>query len=97
VIHLRETCCCSTNLCTWRPNKCLQEKKCVDIRRRERRSGKGVAGKNKRERIWWKERAGKKFAGKIERESSLQERMSGINFAKKNEREWSWRETTSGK
>src|SRR3954470_21189372 len=25
VIHLRESCCCSTNLCTWRPNKCLQE------------------------------------------------------------------------
>jgi hypothetical protein len=25
VIHLRETCCYSTNLCTWRPNKCLQE------------------------------------------------------------------------
>jgi hypothetical protein len=25
VIHLRETCCCSTNLYTWRPNKCLQE------------------------------------------------------------------------
>jgi hypothetical protein len=25
VIHLRETCCCSTNLGTWRPNKCLQE------------------------------------------------------------------------
>src|SRR3954469_269535 len=25
VIHLRETCCCSTNLCTWRPNNCLQE------------------------------------------------------------------------
>src|SRR3954466_1408588 len=20
VIHLKETCCCSTNLCTWRPN-----------------------------------------------------------------------------
>jgi hypothetical protein len=20
LIHLRETCCCSTNLCTWRPN-----------------------------------------------------------------------------
>jgi hypothetical protein len=20
VIHIRETCCCSTNLCTWRPN-----------------------------------------------------------------------------
>src|SRR3954463_14604348 len=32
VIHLRETCCCSTNLCTWRPNNCLQEKKCVDIK-----------------------------------------------------------------
>jgi hypothetical protein len=31
VMHLRETCCCSTNLCTWRPNKCLQEYKCVDI------------------------------------------------------------------
>src|SRR3954471_1104728 len=25
VIHLRETCCCSTNLCTLRPNNCLQE------------------------------------------------------------------------
>jgi hypothetical protein len=30
VIHLRETCCCSTNLCTWRPKHleaqhCLQE------------------------------------------------------------------------
>src|SRR3954468_18412987 len=25
VIHLRATCCCSTNLCTWRPNNCLQE------------------------------------------------------------------------
>src|SRR3954470_23885394 len=25
VIHLRETCCCSTNLFTWRPNNCLQE------------------------------------------------------------------------
>src|SRR3954452_15333087 len=25
VIHLRETCCCSTNLSTRRPNKCLQE------------------------------------------------------------------------
>src|SRR4051812_915363 len=24
VIHLRETCCCSINLCTWRPNSCLQ-------------------------------------------------------------------------
>src|SRR3954471_8713752 len=25
VIHLREPCCFSTNLCTWRPNNCLQE------------------------------------------------------------------------
>src|SRR5215216_7904664 len=25
VIHLRETCFCSTNLFTWRPNSCLQE------------------------------------------------------------------------
>src|SRR3954462_3619030 len=32
VIHLRETCCYSTNLYTWRPNNCLQEYKCVDIK-----------------------------------------------------------------
>src|SRR3954469_216538 len=25
VIHLRKTCCCFANLCTWRPNNCLQE------------------------------------------------------------------------
>src|SRR4051812_37660366 len=25
VMHLRETCYCSTNLYTWRPNNCLQE------------------------------------------------------------------------
>jgi hypothetical protein len=28
VIHLRETCCCSTNLCTWRPNT-VYKNKCV--------------------------------------------------------------------
>jgi hypothetical protein len=26
VIHLRETCCCSTNLCTWRPNTVYKDK-----------------------------------------------------------------------
>jgi hypothetical protein len=26
VIHLRETCCCSTNLCTWRPNTVYKNK-----------------------------------------------------------------------
>jgi hypothetical protein len=26
VIHLRETCCCSTNLCTWRPNTVYQNR-----------------------------------------------------------------------
>src|SRR3954463_6090374 len=26
VIHLRETCCCSTNLCTWRPNTIYKNK-----------------------------------------------------------------------
>jgi hypothetical protein len=26
VIHLRETCCCSTNLCTWRPNTVCKNK-----------------------------------------------------------------------
>ncbi|KAK1630749.1 hypothetical protein QYE76_005064 [Lolium multiflorum] len=31
VIHLRETCCCSTNLCSWRPNT-LKEKEGVDIK-----------------------------------------------------------------
>jgi hypothetical protein len=28
VIHLRETCCCSTNLCTWRPNT-VYKNRCV--------------------------------------------------------------------
>src|SRR3954470_10689645 len=32
VIHLRETCCCSTNLCTWRPNTIRRIEACVDIR-----------------------------------------------------------------
>jgi hypothetical protein len=26
VIHLRETCCCSTNLCTWRPNTIYKDR-----------------------------------------------------------------------
>jgi hypothetical protein len=26
VIHLRETCCCSTNLCTWRPNTVYKDR-----------------------------------------------------------------------
>jgi hypothetical protein len=26
VIHLRETCCCSTNLCTWRPNNAYKNR-----------------------------------------------------------------------
>jgi hypothetical protein len=26
VIHLRKTCCCSTNLCTWRPNTVYQNR-----------------------------------------------------------------------
>src|SRR4051812_28161559 len=31
VIHLRETCCCSTNLCTWRPTLSTRIEACVDI------------------------------------------------------------------
>jgi hypothetical protein len=31
VIHLRETCCCSTNLCTWRPTLSTRTDACVDI------------------------------------------------------------------
>jgi hypothetical protein len=30
VIHLRETCCCSTNLCTWRPNTVYKD---ISVRR----------------------------------------------------------------
>jgi hypothetical protein len=26
VVHLRETCCCSTNLCTWRPNTAYKDR-----------------------------------------------------------------------
>jgi hypothetical protein len=26
VIHLRETCCCYTNLCTWRPNTVYKDR-----------------------------------------------------------------------
>jgi hypothetical protein len=33
VIHLRETCCCSTNLCTWRPNTVYKNR---SIRRHHR-------------------------------------------------------------
>jgi hypothetical protein len=37
VIHLRETCCCSTNLCTWRPNTVYKNRRvrrhqlCLDV------------------------------------------------------------------
>jgi hypothetical protein len=34
VIHLRETCCCSTNLCTWRPNTVYKNRR---VRRHQRR------------------------------------------------------------
>jgi hypothetical protein len=33
VIHLRETCCCSTNLCTWRPNTVYKDR---SVRRHQR-------------------------------------------------------------
>jgi hypothetical protein len=35
VIHLRETCCCSTNLCTWRPNTVYKNR---SVCRHQRRS-----------------------------------------------------------
>jgi hypothetical protein len=38
VIHLRETCCCSTNLCTWRPNT-VYKNRCV---RRHHRVASGL-------------------------------------------------------
>jgi hypothetical protein len=31
VIDLRETCCCSTNLCTWRPTLSTRTDTCIDI------------------------------------------------------------------
>jgi hypothetical protein len=34
VIHLRETCCCSTNLCTWRPNTVYKNRR---VRRHQER------------------------------------------------------------
>jgi hypothetical protein len=33
VIHLRETCCCSINLCTWRPNTVYKDR---SVRRHQR-------------------------------------------------------------
>ena len=38
VIHLRETCCYSTNLCTWRPTLSTRIEACVDITLLESRS-----------------------------------------------------------
>jgi hypothetical protein len=37
VIHLRETCCCSTNLCTWRPNTVYKNRR---VRRHHLPSGR---------------------------------------------------------
>jgi hypothetical protein len=41
VIHLRETCCCSTNLCTWRPNTVYKNRR---IRRHHRVVPLGAGG-----------------------------------------------------
>jgi hypothetical protein len=38
VIHLRETCCCSTNLCTWRPNTVYKNRR---VRRHQQRLQEG--------------------------------------------------------
>ena len=37
VIHLRETCCCSTNLCTWRPNTIYKNRSVCRHQARRRR------------------------------------------------------------
>jgi hypothetical protein len=48
VIHLRETCCCSTNLCTWRPNTVYKNR---NVRRHQRAmSGGGPGGHT----TWWR-------------------------------------------
>jgi hypothetical protein len=48
VIHLRETCCCFTNLCTWRPktvykNRSVRRHQRADGRQAMRRDGSGRA------------------------------------------------------
>jgi hypothetical protein len=40
VIHLRETCCCITNLCTWMPNTVYKNRR---VRRHQRVTGRGIA------------------------------------------------------
>jgi hypothetical protein len=39
VIHLRETCCCSINLCTWRPNTVYKNR---SVRRHQSSSDKKI-------------------------------------------------------
>jgi hypothetical protein len=41
VIHLRETCCCSTNLCTWRPNTVYRNRR---VRRHQPSTLKSLKG-----------------------------------------------------
>jgi hypothetical protein len=41
VIHLRETCCCSTNLCTWRPNTIYKNR---SVRRHQSPPCRGSVG-----------------------------------------------------
>jgi hypothetical protein len=50
VIHLRETCCCSTNLCTWRPNTVYQNRR---VRRHQRPSCWRDHGGTRRRSLWW--------------------------------------------
>jgi hypothetical protein len=48
VIHLRETCCCSTNLCTWRPNTVYKNRRVrrhQKSRRKKRNQAMGLAHK----------------------------------------------------
>src|SRR3954469_20273096 len=47
VIYLRETCCCSTNLCTWRPNTVYKN---ISVSRHNSPSRTGRGGGNHRQR-----------------------------------------------
>jgi hypothetical protein len=48
VVHLRETCCCSTNLCTWRPNTVYKNRSV----RRHHRPWEEISRKTYVQHVW---------------------------------------------
>jgi hypothetical protein len=62
VIHLRETCCCSTNLCTWRPNTVYKNR---SVRRHYALFWCHCRGLKKKKKLTRQPRASKLFSGTI--------------------------------